>query len=653
MNIKLLFLAVSFLFVVKSNAQATLTNTGVFKVNSGTLVSTATGVGFQNTGGGVVTNGGSIIVRGNFNPGTVGTEFVDTYTSYSDYGQLIVDSSVVINTTQKITHQYYLKDFATERAPQLSFPFQNYYAQNFLNDLGLGATTDFDFFYPPEYYSAAMFYWHNSLISFEPVARTPYAHVPITLLGNGKRVSLNGQQLGASRTVFSSGRAVGATKNLIGTPNNTAINPIADTGMGFADYNVKFAAGNAWINTANNRGHVYNQLMLDARLLADPNYLRHIYYFGNPYPSNIDLSHISTTGGVNDTDGIDLDVNRIIKIQPTATITAGGVSSKYSAVFLSGIYNSGDYEALLIHPSEMFVLVLNNNTNLSSFQFTNGMKTFASVPKAQHRDGDITLGPDADGDPLTPTSIGRKIIRNASYPTLSNLSFGLQILDDENATSGSNFAYVVANQNVIDNQYSSSDFLVPSPSDVLYTVKDNDTKLKIQGIKMDESKVIPLGFKSPLNGDGEYVIKTSADRMVRFGGDASAYPSLFSFFDAAKDVVIPIDENFQYKFKQNSSTENRFFILYNKSQESSLGDTDFNKAQTEIAKEDNGNTYLMLGTDVKSDNPTIKIYSSAGQLLDSFPSNGEIKVKLKNYAPGVYLVQVEGLSGAIKMISSN
>jgi hypothetical protein len=678
MNNKVFFLAISF-FVV-GNAYSQLTNTGILKVNSNTLLYTSDLTDMSNVGvPAVVTNDGNIRVGGNFTPGTDPTKFVNTYTNDTNYGQLIISEASTVAATQKITQQTVIQQEAVIGPfSQIGFPFKGYNVTELLASLGLPETPCVLGTWSPStcfglrkfYGQAAMYYFDNRFLTYEPVVEEMLTNN--FDISNGKRIVLNN----ISNDFFATTTSNPAIRDITGTPENRVITPHSE--IPFNPYSGPEFTG-AFHLGFNKRGQAWEGLFEDPfRMTPNDDRFRHLYQFANPYPSNIDFSYIGITGTPSrDTDGMALDILGLAVIDTSTPVTL--ISDIYSFITHEALFettpgpskgrlNTGDVEALLVRPYQAFT-IFGNSASVNTFNFNDGLKSFLGTPKALDADGNGVIGDnDLDGDILTGTSFGSsKKYRDTSYPDMSNISIGFQVYDDENDKNGSLPVYVYGNENISNNYIFNNKFDNNgiSNNNVLYTLKtdyygnrvdgvaDFNYKYKAQSVKMNEYRKIPLGFKVPVNGDGKYIIKTGKNRQIRYGGDDSAFPTLFTFVDEKLGKSIPITTDFSYEFEEDSNTENRFYIVYKNKPVDESGNKPV-VTNTKIGKEIGGiDNYLLIGTDVNVENPNIQVYSVSGQLLDTFSSNGEKKIKLKNYAPGVYFVKVDGLKIAIKLISFN
>ncbi len=659
MKRNLFFLALS---LAGYSVFAQLTNTGIMSVGSGTIVSTVGDFSNSTDVAAKVTNNGKIQVGGAFSPTTDATKFLNTYTSDTDYGQLIVKSTGSVAATEKMTQQTKVQQKAAFAYSHISFPFKNFTAADLCSALGLPSPVGNSAFQDGRFYrGGAMYYWNNFFVTYEPI----FAN---SVISGGRRTLFSTQY---GNTFFNGIVTTDAIRNITGTPENGSVATTDFSSFNnFAGPEFGGATPNAWTTGFNRRGSLWSDITYDPiRLSTDDNYFRWNYNFGNPYTSNIDLSYIGITGGAKDIDGIDQPVLGIQKLNAGFTLsgstintTPGSGGSVYAVLFdqATGQVLAGEYkQALIIKPYETFTIL--GYAPLTSFTFSDGMKTFNDFPKVDS-DNNGTL------DNLAGVSTSRRAgSKSSKFPSLKSISFGLELFDDKNDANGSASTFVLANSGVQDNNSYNVGYenYGVAQSDILYTVKETkenianlsenvkELKFKIQGLRLDEQKSIPVGFRKPVNGDGNYVIKTN--NFIINGADDSAYASLFTFFDAKLDKSIPITKDFSYEFTQDESTENRFFIGYSSNKKEVVTvapQVTLSQVTTQIARQGNVN-YLVLGSDVKVSNPTIQVYSTSGQLLATFSSKGEKQVKLGNYAPGVYLIKVDGLKKAIKLITSN
>ncbi len=634
------------------SAQISNANT-IIKVQPNTILYSTSGLSI--TGTGTLVNDGNIQVDGGAfeSDSATGSKIKNTYTSATSYGQLILGAAVTAAAADELVHEHLIPSNTTFKYTQISFPFQSTTVEDFAKANGILTSTGYVASLKKGFYDKnSVYFFNNSIISYFPVVYT-HAIVP------GLRYALNN----LNNSFFTS-----ITNNTISTTTN-GIPQIANvTISGLDDYSTKTGA---WENGTNPYGSVYTSYLQDnTRVTSNPDYLRFGYNFGNPYNSNLDLSYIGISGvdpdgagpGVTfDLDGVDLNILSIGKMGTGYTVTAGQGNIVGSLIALfsttgpnAGQIISGDVDALIIKPYEPFGMYF--STGQTSFTFTQGMKTFSMTAKAStDKDGNSLTADGYSPVVITPFS-AKKFKKNNVVPTFSSLSFGLKV-SAKGSNQGSTTTYVMANQDVVDN----NDFNVgydakEEAGSLIYTLDNTsdaiNTNHKINGIKTDESKYITLGLRLP-NGNAAYTLSVPSSSLNRTGGSELDYGKFFKLYDKVKDQRFDITSNFTYDFEQDGATEDRFVIEYGKVlAEETLGNVASNVISSKVVV-DGFNNYLFIGDDISHVSiPSVQVYNLTGQLIDNFSTKGDKKILLKNYPTGIYLIKLEGLKNSLKLISN-
>lgn len=630
------------LFAGVSLAQeAYITGTAKFKVEPNTLVyfgddlNLTAAVNQQ----GVVENGGNIKIDGNFtNLETAlnGTNFLSTWTTEDDYGQVIINDGKSANM---LAMEKGVIDPVTFNWGQFAIPF------NFTN-----TNEAMQFLFGGPYqngsnrYTASMMSWNNT-------SKPQFDHLnSASTLSAGDYVILN-------LTYNSAGIKSLMTNSTKLTYSGSPSNAVYSRAMGTNNY---YPGDNwsVWKEKKNDYNERYKTYIEDQIRdgLTDPDYGKYVYQYGNPYTSNIDLSDIGSVTGYDD--GVFIqDLRGVFKLNDltwSPIIATGGSTSQgsFKATF-NGTTWAGDKEALIVKPFEPFVLVLNSNTS-QNFQFSDKLKTFSHSARTTP-------------SPL-PFGKNQSMDGGADYGTEGSNGDFYQLrlnLFNADGTSTGNRVYVVVASNVMDGEDNNFEaeyfdfnnrtgfFLAQEDPEGL-PVKTSSRKMDINAVSPDfVNKPIPMFLNRTTGDPSGYYLKAdlfyqSIFNQLNAEDENYADGNSFYFYDDKEDVMLPITTDFAYYIAPDDvyGEKLKYEIYWNAEPvvKDEMGTNDELAASTIIYKNQNVH---QVKFNVNWTSADLKVYDLSGRNIQTFENvntKSDFSIKVPN---GVYVVRIKSNTGEV------
>lgn len=624
---KNLFLIAAFSGFVFSQAQVATAfvkgNTKV-KVKQNTLFYVGGDVKVGNyTNNNKVSNEGNIRVTGKFtndntdSEGKNGKNFVNEYVKNSHYGQLIIDNS----TNDKVRGgiQGDLQLATTFAYHPISLPFSEYTVKDLVRDAFDLATAAFpsstsnNGSYDKNRFKNPVFLWNNTDFTFDHLAKG-------YVLEAGKYYAVNTQfqsELNAKRDRVTNYYGTPMAKDIsfqvsgYEVPNKMGKNKWGELyGTYISDFTLAMPEG--WNTNFRESNNVVN----------DKNFGNNIFWFGNPYTSNISLAKSSFVEGI------------IAISQPTqneydfksregeARGTNGNLG--YTAD------GTGDASAIAVRPYHTFVVKANlAKGQTKTFTFKQDMKTFefssATAPNMVLKRGDNT-----------------PVVYQA----------GMDIYDAEGNDTNSRFYVVAGDIYEAENKGKGIELNNINFDDALlgaYTLQEKEdgsvaenlaqNRVYINGVNFDYvGKPIQVVFNAP--EAGKFSFKTRLNETL----ENSKYN--FYFEDKKEGVVKKVTPDFEYSFTANGKETDRF-VMYWMQTPSQLAPKEIEEVRTPqtIVFKDFDTHKVRFDSDWKS--ADVYVYSINGQLLyadKKVNTQNDYTLKLGN-STGVYVVKAVADNG--------
>lgn len=634
------------LFAGVSLAQeAYITGTAKFKVEPNTLVyfgddlNLTAAVNQQ----GVVENGGNIKIDGNFtNLETAlnGTNFLSTWTTEDDYGQVIINDG---KTASMLAMEKGVIDPDTFSWGQFAIPFNFGTANDAMQFLFGGAYQN-----GSNRYTASMMKWDN-------LSTPEFDHLNTgSTLSPTDYVILNLHYASAGiKNLMTT--APGAKMIYHGAPSN-------GVHAGVSIGNNNYYDADTWTvwkekkNSYNERYKTYIEDHLRDVLTEDATYGKYGYQYGNPYTSNIDLSDIGSSAGYDD--GVYIQnlrgVYKFNDLTWNPTVGTGGSSSvgAFKATY-NGTDWAGDAAALIIKPFEPFVLTLDSNT-AQTFAFSDKLKTFTNTPRSTT---------------VTPFMKNQTMNGGSDYGTEgSNGNFyqlGLNLYNTDGTFTGNRVYVVVASdvedgeKNNFEAEYSDfnerTGFYLAQENAEGLPVKTSARKMDINAVSLDfVNKPIPM-FLNRTTGDPlGYYLKAdlfyeSIFNQLKAEDQNYADGNSFFFYDDKEDVMLPITTDFAYYIAPDDiyGEKLKYEIYWNAEPliKDEMGVSDEFAASTIIYKNQNVHQVKFNENWASAD---LKVYDLSGRNIQTFENvNTKSDFSIKLPANGVYVVRIKSNTGEV------
>lgn len=629
---KNLFLIAAFSGFVFSQAQVATAfvkgNTKV-KVKQNTLFYVGGDVKVGNyTNNNKVSNEGNIRVTGNFtnenraSEGKDGKNFVNEYVKGKHYGQLIIDNSIDDKVRGRIQGDLQLVATTFAYHP-ISLPFSNYTYEDMVRDAFKGASVEFTDYKPNQLnydknrYNNPLFLWANDTFTFDLVK-------PNTTLEAGKYYAVNTQGQSTSNAVtgnitsyFGSPVAKEVSFEVTGyeVPSKIEFNK---WGEYYGSY-----IGDFTQSMPNNWNTNFKQ-DVDGKTFGD-----NIFWFGNPYTSNIYLLPEGKTSSFS---------SNVIAIYQSGSNAynkeEGSGEAAYGKSNTTLVYtanNTGDRNALAVRPYHTFGVKADlNKGETKTFTFNQEMKTF--------------------NFPTNVNAPNTVLKRGSSVPVVYQA--GMDIYDGEGNDTNSRF-YVVAGDiyeaeakgegieiyNTNFNDAALGAYTLQEKEDGSVAENLVENKVYINGVNFKYTgKPIQVVFNAPEAGN--FTFKTRLNETL----ENSKYN--FYFEDKKEGVVKKVTPEFEYSFTANGKETDRF-VMYWMQTPSQLAPKEIEEVRTPqtIVFKDFDTHKVRFDSDWKS--ADVYVYSINGQLLyadKKVNTQNDYTLKLGN-STGVYVVKAVADNG--------
>lgn len=527
------------------------------------------------------TNQGNVKVDGSFTVDDANAGvFKNDFASGTQYGQLILKNGQTV--TGKIVSGFKNATSAVFPFHPLGIPFTNYKASDLAEQLGIttpvyNAYTGNGSFQHNRYLNT-IWKWNNSQYALENLDAT----TTTTVLPTGEYIVFN------QMTPLTN---EGSVVDYKGTPNATEVQ------LDLSEFNIP-GSDNLAVNMYGEELWSYLDdpfVTVDAAwstqtTTARPaDYGENLYYFSNPYTSNINLTDIIPSDG---------KVKGIQQVPGTSYDesgqTSGATLNQDQMVTYTSGNGFGDSEILQVRPFHTFVLKVDRTqTPPANFTLADGVKTFditgATPPPSYNRN--------AVHNPFYQLKMMLNIDGSNIYQTFIGAAQGF-----EAAEQGGNEAY---NIRLDDN------------ADAIYTLQENadgsinqelmGNKTYINGINVDNYVAKPIHLVHQVATPGQYTFKGIVSEDVLNSSNE------FYFEDVEEGFIQNITADFEYSFTATETSTDRFRIYWNGTPETmSVGDV-ASKAKTLVYKNNDDNFKVRFADHWTRAN--VMVYNVMGQLV--------------------------------------
>lgn len=611
----------------------------------------------------VVENAGNIKVAGDFanNGDATGKNFVSTWTAANNYGQVIIQENGTVNNLAMEKGRINPAEFEWG---QFAIPYQFASANAAMNAL-----------FGTNYVQSSRYY--SSMMTWDNVTVPEFDHLfSNSAMSPGDYVILNLKYFsGGIRGLMES--APNGKLLYPGLPTNGAFSLNMDpTIYPTGDWSV-------WKELKNSHNERY-RTYIDDKLrdvnTNSANYGKYHFQFGNPYTSNINLTHIGTSAGYDDGNNI-ANLAGVAKVNEIIwSFGSGSVSdmlvAKYDATNNTW---SGSAEALMVKPFEPFIVILEDGaTGTRQINFSDKLKTFAMSPG-------IIVNPSAPMAPSEPGVLGsytsdfsnvdtaedRAIqtnsnIRAASSSTKKYFYQAELSLYNTNGDFTGNRAFVVATNlskngvpNKLESEYSDfgsrTGFYLAQENANGEHVESSARKMHINTIGLNyTNKPIPFFFNRQSGDAQEYVVKADLyffNIFSKLTQDENNYEdgNSFFFYDSVEDVLLPITTDFSYNIGNSTNNlETRYRVYWNAIPSFEKGSViEDELASSTVIYKDNLTHKVRFSEDWDMAT-TLKVYDLSGRkVLEYFNIKTDHDFEIKLPTNGIYVVKIESNTGDI------
>lgn len=523
----------------------------------------------------VIKNEGNIKIIGNFTNsagnGTDGGNFVNLWTAVNNYGQVIINQSSA--SDGMLTMEKKAINPAEFSWGQFAIPFTFSTVKEAFETIFPGVT-----------YQAGTRYNH-SIMTWDNITRPEYDHIaPTVAINPTDYVILNLTTHPALMAHMDSGDPV---LQHAGTPANAAYSVAYKPAM-YKDVSVPWSTWQTQKNIYNERYSTYIEEHL--RVPNSDHHGRYYFQFGNPYTSNIDLSHIGTNAVPGDTDGVYVaDLLGVVKISSMFWDSTNGVDVE-GVGMIRATYNSatnqwgGNPDALIVRPFEGFYIALNSTASRTdrTFTFNEGLKTFSNVPSGVvgADPGDVlgksieTSSDEVSAEDRSLNSTSLSVISINSRKSFYQL--GLNLFTEDGVQTG-NTVYIIVDSNsktgadqALESDYTDFQkgfFLTQEKSDGSEITTPNRV-MQINAVHPKYvSKPIQMFFKKGTQDMNGYVLKAdlfykNIFNKLKMEEVNFADGNSFFFYDKAQDVLLPITTDFSYYIERPEETLSSRYVVY-------------------------------------------------------------------------------------------
>lgn len=605
----------------------------------------------------VVENAGNVKINGQFvnNGDATGKNFISTWNSATNYGQVIINQASA--TTTRLAMEKGVINPADFEWGQFAIPFNFATANDAMNGL-FGA----NYVQSSRYYSSMMVWDNDNVPEFDHLQSA-------SPMSPGDYVILNLKYYSAKiRTLMETD----ADGKLLypGLPTNGAFSKTLKPSI--------YPAGNwsVWKELKNSHNERF-KTYIDDKLRTttnEANYGKYHYQFGNPYTSNITLAYLGTSEGYDDGNNIS-NLAGVAKVNKTqwSPISGNGAASSMLVAKYDGTNNvwSGSAEALIVKPFEPFIVILDDGaTGDRQINFSDKMKTFSMTPGVSvmpfaPRVGDNTsseFGENAE-DRIVNNSSNIKSASASSKKYFYQAELSLYSQDGDFT---GNKAYVVATnlarngvESKLESEYSDFEgrtgFYLAQEDPQGNVVESSARKMHINAIGLNYiNKPIPFFFNRQSGDTSTYVVKSDlyyhnifsklTPEMVNYEDGNS-----FFFYDSAEDVLLPITTDFSYNIVYSPNEETRYRLYWNATQVGGKDqmDTEDLIASSTVIYKDN-TSHKVRFNDTWDMANTLKVYDLSGRkVMEFFNVKTDVDFEINLPSKGIYVVKIESNTGDV------
>lgn len=665
------FLALS-LGVFNSQILTYVDNNAKLFVGSGALLYSGGNFQLNSSVDKSVENKGNITIVGDYLKGSTagtavdGKEFVNVYTGANDYGQVKILSTAG-NTDARMTMQRPAASSAYFNATfPIAFPYKdnvNYLmtsfgktTADFKGDCAVGVNCG------PSIYNMTLRKWNNNLLVNDAVPTASTFNAGDYYLLNLRNADM-----------------MAAMVDIIGYKGTPSPGEYKATAKGLINgYEATFSnlQYNTWKEYVNQYNEKYKTYLGDVNTTS-LTYAKNTYRFGNPYTSNLDLSafdganawlYIKNNGGsktLKEATNLMIKGFYVSKFTSSYGITwnpvngstdSGSSRTYYYKAMYDGVNWTGDAQALLIRPLEIFSLNFPsiNPTSLGGtrildieVKFNDNHKTYSYSPSG--KEGNVNLTGRVAAGSLRTESSSQKVTSNVYnfYQAGIFLVNNDKVLGSPAFLVGTNYNTESATTSTNTNNIYA--FGIKPDASVAY-----DSKKDINTFNSNTyvGKPMGIGFNNLVVGN-EYEFRFNLYEGSIFNEVKDLSTDKFYLLDKEVNKVTEIAADKSYKFTVSNSNYNTRFEVYWKSYSPSgtLGTVAAeNNSKSTFVYYDNGSNKVRFE---KSGRADLQIYEMGGKLISDFPNvstNNDFDLILENNK--VYIIVVKYSDGIVRTLKT-
>lgn len=665
------FLALS-LGVFNSQILTYVDNNAKLFVGSGALLYSGGNFQLNSSVDKSVENKGNITIVGDYLKGSTagtavdGKEFVNVYTGANDYGQVKILSTAG-NTDARMTMQRPAASSAYFNATfPIAFPYKdnvNYLmtsfgktTADFKGDCAVGVNCG------PSIYNMTLRKWNNNLLVNDAVPTASTFNAGDYYLLNLRNADM-----------------MAAMVDIIGYKGTPSPGEYKATAKGLINgYEATFSnlQYNTWKEYVNQYNEKYKTYLGDVNTTS-LTYAKNTYRFGNPYTSNLDLSafdganawlYIKNNGGsktLKEATNLMIKGFYVSKFTSSYGITwnpvngstdSGSSRTYYYKAMYDGVNWTGDAQALLIRPLEIFSLNFPsiNPTSLGGtrildieVKFNDNHKTYSYSPSG--KEGNVNLTGRVAAGSLRTESSSQKVTSNVYnfYQAGIFLVNNDKVLGSPAFLVGTNYNTESATTSTNTNNIYA--FGIKPDASVAY-----DSKKDINTFNSNTyvGKPMGIGFNNLVVGN-EYEFRFNLYEGSIFNEVKDLSTDKFYLLDKEVNKVTEIAADKSYKFTVSNSNYNTRFEVYWKSYSPSgtLGTVAAeNNSKSTFVYYDNGSNKVRFE---KSGRADLQIYEMGGKLISDFPNvstNNDFDLILENNK--VYIIIVKYSDGIVRTLKT-
>lgn len=596
--------------------------------NGGNVTLDATGTGIAN---GIVKNDGNIVInqsyKNNAGSTTVGEHFVNTWTSNSQYGQVIINGNT--GTDGKLTMQKKSVNSASIQQLPISIPFKGS-VESIMNSFPGKTESNFrgncqlDVQCGQRYWMT-LFSWNNNKIVNDAVvtgsALVPGSYYLLNIIPN---TGLNTFYDGFAKIDY---KGTPAPENVSFTGLKTVIhnNPNDFESLTY----------NQWRSKKNKYQETYQSYLGNGS--NDFKFGKNMFRFGNPYTSNLNLAVPSTWMNLS---GETFDLIKLAQgYTHSWNSTTGsshnstGANQYLTATYTSGIW-SGNPEAILIRPLEMFRVKFHRNDLVTlNVNFDNSHKTFSQTA--------TLTGPSQRSHSAEFNQLEVILVDNDN----NLISEPVYLANSSNFETGANINFASGNKMLLIEEDVDGNIIANAKS-VVNTFNTSDYVGKPLNLELNN---LPVGnsYKLRFNLKENNIFTENVEQLSN--------SNKFYIHDKVNDTFTEINANTVIDINVNDETVNQYAFYWNETPRT-LGTVDVTKTfKTQVYK------YAEDVYKVKFDSSktlaNVEVYNvngaKASSQNDIQVNNNDYTLKLPAGVSGLFIVKIvynDGTTNNIKVL---